>query len=110
MSSDKFHCTNGHCLTDCVLASVDYDRNYPPKHCPHSGIEVYWQKCNEAKKEKTLFDRITLSPEVLAPKLVRVNVSERTGIFYTSMIVCGSWNDEAEAIAATVAKLKEVEK
>lgn len=60
-------------------------------------------------KNPTIFHRITASPEVLAPLLIRVNVSERTGIFYTSRIVCGTWNDEAEAIAATVERLKEVE-
>ena len=56
----------------------------------------------------SVFNQITQSPEVLAPLLVRINAHERTGIFYTSVIVCGTWNDEAEAIAATVAKLKEV--
>lgn len=63
MSSDKFHCTNGHCLTDCVLSSIDYDKDIPPAFCPHSGGVVRWKKCETTEKKPTVFDRITSSPE-----------------------------------------------
>lgn len=92
------------------------------KDCRHFKINgtnsVCTEFCNETTmyddckhfEQPTVFDQITQSPEVLAPLLVRTNVHEFTGIFYTSVIVCGSWNDEAEAIDATIEKLKEVEK
>ena len=69
------------------------------------------------KKENTLFDRITQSPEVLAEEFVepytrwgadghletlwRSNFRELSGMLFDT---------KEEAIAATVAKLKEVEK
>ena len=64
-------------------------------------------------KKPTLFDRITASPEVLAEKLV---FGDSDGVYWHSTIVfCKMFPDcfedfytEAEAIAATVAKLKEV--
>jgi diphthamide biosynthesis methyltransferase len=63
---------------------------------------------------RTLFDRITASPEVLAPNFVVEVIAEYlTAKFvtgYRSIIIPGKmWEHEAEAIAATVAKLKEVE-
>lgn len=51
----------------------------------------------------TVFNRITASPEVLAEKLVYC------GVYYKSTIIPGeSWEYKQEAIAATVARLKEV--
>lgn len=66
-------------------------------------------------KNPTIFNRITASPEVLAPHLVVDVITEYlTAKFvtgYRSTIIPGKiWEYEAEAIAATVAKLKEVEK
>ena len=56
----------------------------------------------------TLFERITESPEVLAPNFVyRIDYGEAGG-GYVSTIVNGLWHTEAEAINATAAKLKEV--
>ena len=65
----------------------------------------------------TVFDRITASPEVLAEKLLYC--TENTEIVgglmyrykcYVSTIIPGVYFEkESEAIAATVAKLKEVE-
>jgi hypothetical protein len=57
----------------------------------------------------TVFDRITASPEVLAVEFVgmmydRVSGEDR----YYSMFTGEFYNSYAEAIAATVAKLKEV--
>lgn len=63
------------------------------------------------EKKPTLFDRITTSPEVLAEEFVektydRIEVEYR----YYSMLTGDFYDTEAEAIAATVAKLKKVEK
>lgn len=55
----------------------------------------------------TVFDRITTSPEVLAEKLVYYL---RYGNCYASSIISDVFKSREEAIAATVAKLKEVEK
>jgi hypothetical protein len=67
------------------------------------------------KKKPTLFDLITASPEVLAPNFVVEVIAEYlTAKFvtgYRSTIIPGKiWEHESEALAATVAKLKEVEK
>lgn len=63
--------------------------------------------------EQSVFDRITASPEVLAEKLV---YCDDEGVYWHSTIVFSKmfpdcledFKTEAEAIAATVAKLKEV--
>lgn len=59
--------------------------------------------------EPTVFDTITSSPEVLAEKLVywEQNPPESG---WTSEIIRGVYRKREEAIAATVAKLEEVEK
>ena len=66
--------------------------------------------------ELTLFDRITASPEVLAEKLVYSREfvwgddcgNEETEVKYLSTITDEVYSTEAEALAATVEKLKEV--
>lgn len=108
MSSDKFHCTNGHCLTDCALSSIDYDKDLPPGFCPHSGIAVCWKKCETTEKKPTVFDTITASPEVLAKFLVFHNRIYKGRTKYHSAVVGGEFDSYEDAIAATVAKLKEV--
>jgi hypothetical protein len=80
---------------------------------------------NEDKfTQVTLFDRITASPEVLAPRLVfcaeyktfkPMYLEGKGGIIvgevWKSTVIDGaSFKTESEAIAATVAKLKEVDK
>ena len=114
MSIDKFHCTNGHCLTECFLSTFDYDRSFPPGFCPHSGIAVYWKKCETTQETPTIFDRITASPEVLAEYMVYsewVETFDRPLLVYRSTILGSKhFKSYAEAIAATVARLKEVEK
>lgn len=65
--------------------------------------------------EVTVFDRITASPEVLAPNFVVEVIAEYlTAKFvtgYRSTIIPGKiWEYESEAIAATVARLEELEK
>ena len=69
-------------------------------------------------KKPTVFDRITQSPEVLAPKFVyRTWSALKADFVWHSTILEGktsndfvTFKTEAKAIAATVAKLKEVEK
>ena len=97
------------------------------KKCPWCKVNVYltelkhWYKCPECQmefperafpKEITVFDRITSSPEVLAPKFVHeATTCDGDGHVlsgYKSTIIAGFWLVEPEAIAATVAKLKEV--
>lgn len=86
--------------------------------------EVIWCNCNRCKyfakvadfPEQSLFDRITQSPEVLAPKFVYNKVymecegdlSYWVSSYFSTIIPGKSWEYEAEAIAATLAKLKEV--
>lgn len=60
--------------------------------------------------EMTLFDRITASPEVLADKLTYWQYDpEQSRCGWTNNIIVGElYKNYHEAIAATVAKLKEV--
>ena len=65
---------------------------------------------------KSIFDRITTSPEVLAPKFVYHVTSFLDGldkpkkIWYSTIIQGRFFDTETEAKRATVARLKEVEK
>ena len=65
-------------------------------------------------RPKTVFDRITASPEVLAEKLVSLNAVFVTNINpkqqWISTLTEDVYPTKAEAIAATVARLKEVPK
>ena len=58
--------------------------------------------------DATVFDCITDSPETLAEKLVYHGVTSWDDEFYASTICDETFKTRAEAIAATVAKLKEV--
>lgn len=63
-----------------------------------------------AKSKQTLFDRITASPEVLAPEFVGMMYNRVCGDYLNYSMLTGEWYaTHAEAIAATVARLKEVE-
>ena len=61
---------------------------------------------------KSVFDSITQSPEVLAEKLVYRYVYYSMGgtatYYWMSTLFDKTWDTKAEAIAATLAKLKEV--
>jgi hypothetical protein len=63
-------------------------------------------------KNPTVFDRITASPEVLAENIVYTYEMAIGGsmfrVYWTSPLVENFYLDKSEAIAATVAKLKEV--
>lgn len=62
--------------------------------------------CEEKEKPKpTVFQQITASPEVLADNLVYYLPEIDK---YTSEIIADFYKERAEAIAATVARLKEV--
>ena len=110
------------------------------KKCPWCKVDVYltelkhWYKCPECQtefperafpKEITLFDRITASPEVLAPHLVyhdeeyeiafsvviRGKEQKMGHECWRSTIIPGDcWAEYDRAYAATVARLKEIEK
>lgn len=59
--------------------------------------------------KQTVFDRITASPEVLAPKFVYCKKTLTDGdIWYSLLLGEIGYSAEPEAIAATVARLKEV--
>ena len=93
------------------------------KKCADCGCEVnrnviqgmyYCPRCDDDKREidvlpMTLFDRVTASPEVLAERLVYITVTAWGETVYMSTIIRdGMFKTREEAIAATVAKLKEV--
>lgn len=59
--------------------------------------------------ERTVFDRITTSEEVLAPYFVRADFDEPF-LPWFSTLTNESFETHEQAIAATVAKLNEVEK
>lgn len=67
-------------------------------------------------KKQTLFDRITASPEVLAPYFVFATEDtvlsrhDERDILYFSSITGGYYQYQDNALAATVAKLKGIEK
>ena len=101
--------------------------------CNHSNVTAegrnhYCNYCGyEWQSEKTVFDQITQSPEVLAEKLVymsyikkKLPLTDMRGwlIGYKSVlrqvwkssVTEETYSKKAEAIAATVARLNEVEK
>lgn len=94
-----------HCTNQKIIAT-----------CKHIGIVTGdIPACSKFEPKKpTLFNRITASPEVLAEKLVfwmswhKANGSVEW--FAVSTITEGKWGTREEAIAATVARLSEVEK
>jgi hypothetical protein len=68
--------------------------------------------CNRFEQKQTLFDQITQSPETLAEKLVFwMSWHKADGAvewYAVSTVAEGKWSTKKEAIAATVAKLKDV--
>ena len=82
--------------------------------------EVIWCNCKRCKyfakvtdfPEQSVFDQLTTSPEVLAPKLVYEMITVLPMglklVRYRSALVLGGWKTKEEAISATVARLKEV--
>lgn len=58
-------------------------------------------------KSATIFQKITESPEVLAEEIIFC-IHDDSEFWWTSNILDKYYNSRAEAIAATVSKLKEV--
>lgn len=64
---------------------------------------------NFDSKSMTIFDQITASPEVLAEKLVySFKVCAGLKMMYSSSVIDICYHRRANAVKATVAKLKEV--
>ena len=93
------------------------------KKCADCGCEVnrnviqgmyYCPRCDDDKREidvlpMTVFDRITASPKVLAEKFVySVAFDYCYEEWYSTLFPDKDFGTKPEAIAATVAKLKEV--
>ena len=76
----------------------------------HACLEcLYRWKIGASQPKPTLFDRITASPEVLAEELVYFKERIFPDDFWGSTLFFGqSFYSKEEAIAATVAMLKEV--
>jgi predicted RNA-binding Zn-ribbon protein involved in translation (DUF1610 family) len=85
-------------------------------HCSDCGYNFFYPQF-------TLFDCLTVSPVVLAEKLVYCNVQVKTTLstsleqpgsveltkgWYSTIIRGKVWSNESEAFDATVAKLKEI--
>lgn len=94
------------------------------KKCPDCGSlnveevfdnESYCKDCflhcaTDDLEDATIFDRITASPETLAEKLVHIIVCEEDPSLkgWTSNIIFDVFDTYEAAIAATVARLKEM--
>jgi hypothetical protein len=69
-------------------------------------LDHAWRLVEE--KKPTVFDRITASPEVLAEKMVYAVIEKGLLCFRATLIAGVLFATREDAIAATVAKLKEV--
>ena len=99
--------------------SIMKNKCYECRNYLGCGYDAETQACKNfmPKGKTTVFDRLISSPEVLAEKLVYCNVqvkttptgcAELTSGWYSTIIRGKVWSNESEAIAATVARLKEV--
>lgn len=94
--------------------SIMKNKCYECRNYLGCGYDAETQACHNfmPKGKTTVFDRLISSPEVLAEKLVLWvswhNADGSVDWYACSTIVEGKWGSKAEAIAATVAKLKEV--
>lgn len=103
---------------DCLHCTVDDDEVLcvdMPWHYPFGGedrTELDKEACEYflERPKKTIFDQITQSYATLVEKLVYFAYSDVERDHYRSTIVKGDWRTREKAIAATVAKLKEVAK
>lgn len=96
----------------CGSNNVHLAATVPHALCVCFDCRHQWKNKYKPRK-KTVFQKITASPEVLAPKLVySFACYDRMGVYWKSTIVDDvgvDWPTKPEAIAATVARLKEVE-
>ena len=95
----------GRCKSSVVVPWNNVKDFYKCMNCSAMGYA-------EKFPEKTVFDHITASPEVLAPHFVYRKWSESKGCWdwYSTIIKDNAipFKDKSEAYTATVAKLKEV--
>lgn len=108
---------------DCLHCTVDNDEVLcvdMPWHYPFGGedrTELDKEACEYflERPKKTIFDQITQSHETLAEKLVyeELITEESDGYVYrwrSTILPNDFWYSAEKAVAATVAKLKEVTK
>ena len=92
----------GRCKSSVVVPWNNVKDFYMCMNCSAMGYA-------EKFPEKTVFDRITTSPEVLAEEIVEIMYNHILGDSqYFSMLTYQWYTTREAAIAATVAKLKEV--
>lgn len=87
--------------TDCTIPEVEH-HGERWLHCLICGRTSRESRFNDV----TVFDRITSSPEVLAPTMIWEDYD--WCVFRSNIIEGGEFDTREDAIAATVAKLKEV--
>ena len=82
------------------------------KYCNRKKSDIFNPKifCGYWRSKPTVFDRIAQSPEVLAEKLLYAPLGEFCKLWYSTVLPGEHWNVKEEAIAATVKKLKEVDR
>lgn len=93
----------------CGSSNIQTERRLDGFHhcmnCRHS-----W-KLGESQLKPTVFQKITTSPEVLAVEFVGMMYDRVAGDYrYYSMLTGEFYNSREAAIAATLERLKEVEK
>lgn len=86
------------------------------KYCNRKKSDIFNPKifCGYWRSKLTVFDRITTSPEELAPKLVYSVIAEDICLgtktrYYYSTITGQRYTEETKAIDATLEKLKEAQ-
>ncbi len=96
------------------MSDTKYCKDCKNINCPESRVNCKYPDaiaCDLYRDTPpTVFDRITASPEVLAEKLLYAPLGEFCKLWYSTVLPGWHWNVKTEAIAATVAKLKKVQK
>lgn len=107
----KYKCPKCGCDELCIStenAATPFDWDYRCNNCGN----IFPMEEAVKVDDRPLFDRITESPETLADKLVfwmSLHKADGTVEWYAvSTVAKGKWNTRAEALAATIEKLKEV--
>ena len=78
----------------------------------HHCMECWYSWKNGEAVKPTVFHRLTVSPDVLAEKLVYLVCSSyggATNFYWRSTIIDKAWKTKAEAIAATAEELNSTE-
>lgn len=95
-------------MSKCMKMCVNCKYLKDGKYCNRKKIDIYNPKifCGYWKQKPNLFDQITASPEVLAVELVTLDYDGWWA--YVGIGKRKTYPTREEAIAATVARLKEV--